>query len=160
MALYAKSFIGSLLGIAVSFSCGLTPAKAESIKVTAKEKVNWYSASRQLQIIDDRPMVRDFRSLPQQEQTIELPNQPMAAAVGGQGAGSMNAGSCDTIPRGGLHITTKNLAYRTPQGSDSSQNTNAKVSSDNARATNAPALNPTHSFPRPRGSLLRHNQSM
>ncbi len=47
------------------------------INTKSLEKATFYNAPREIQIIDDRPVVRDFREAPTQDQGIELPPGPM-----------------------------------------------------------------------------------
>ncbi len=51
----------------------------------AMEKSRFYTAPREYQIIDDRPVVRDFREAPATGSQIGIPNGP----GGGPGAGGM-----------------------------------------------------------------------
>ncbi len=72
----------------------------------AMEKSRFYTAPREYQIIDDRPVIRDFRDAPAAGGQIGIPNGP----GGGQGAGGMGgigggSGSNPTIPATGLPLT-------------------------------------------------------
>lgn len=61
-----------LLVAIVSFSL---PAFAQTrVKKDSLEKANWYTAPREFQIIDDRPVVKDFRSAPPGAGTVSIPN--------------------------------------------------------------------------------------
>jgi hypothetical protein len=105
------------------------PAKAQQypqaangprIRKDAREKVDYYHAPREIQIIDDRPVVRDFREAPQQEEGIDLPPGPSGngGGSGGPGGGSMDGGGPSTIPSGGMHLpgNGREPGYRTPPG--------------------------------------------
>lgn len=101
------------------------PAQAQNgpkINSRALEKATFYNAPREIQIIDDRPVVRDFREAPAQEQSISLPNGPGGGGggqPGGGGAGALgNGGGPVSIPGGGLHIpgVGTDPGYRGPRG--------------------------------------------
>ncbi len=78
-------------------------ANAQRINTDVKEKSHWYNAPREVQIIDNRPVVRDFREPDQKPGQIELPSGP--PAVDGS-----------TIPSGGLPLGggAGSKGYRTP----------------------------------------------
>ena len=161
MLLPSKRMAVSALGIISCLGLGLTPAQADTIDRNAKEQINWFSASRQMQIIDDRPVVRDLRALPSQEQTVEIPGQPGVGVAGGTGAGCVRSGNSETIPRGGIHLGQMNLAYRTLRSTETNtvQPGSLLRPATNALPLKAPSL--AKPLPRPpRGSLLRSSQSM
>src|SRR5579872_2563452 len=56
------------------------PVEAQKIRKDALEKVKWNTAPREYQIIDDRPIIRDFREAPQDPGTVDI-----GAAAGGGG---------------------------------------------------------------------------
>ncbi|MGH7192862.1 MAG: hypothetical protein ACREJM_04910, partial [Candidatus Saccharimonadales bacterium] len=60
-------------GAGMALLSSLCPAYADKINANAVEKSHWYNAPREIQIIDDQPVVRDFREAPQQQRSIELP---------------------------------------------------------------------------------------
>jgi hypothetical protein len=107
-----------------------SPAKAQHaqqgggprVNSKALEKTTYYNAPREIQIIDDRPVVRDFREAPQNPQGIDLPPGPGAGGggnPGGGGAGALDGGGGPAnIPAGGLHIpgVGTDPGYRTPSG--------------------------------------------
>lgn len=85
------------------------------------DKVNFYNSPRQVQILDERPMIRDFREAPSTPQMIALPPGPQGASggYGGNGAGAMG-----DMPGGGdggapiqIPASPGQPAYRTPGGS-------------------------------------------
>jgi hypothetical protein len=87
-------------GAGAALLSSLSPAYADRINVNTMEKARWYSAPREIQIIDEQPVVRDFREAPQQQRSIELPNGPAG-----------NSGVID-----GMHIGG-GPGYRTPYSS-------------------------------------------
>lgn len=68
------------LNMTVALAAGLTavalaqPASAQKVNSKHLEKANWHNAPRQFQIIDDRPIIKDFREAPQASQQIDLPD--------------------------------------------------------------------------------------
>lgn len=89
----------SLAGFAIA-----VPANAQGmINEKARQKATFYNAPRQIQIIDERPLIHDFREAPQAPGMIQLPPGPGAypgGAGGGAGGGQMSTGGA--------------LPYRTP----------------------------------------------
>lgn len=111
-----------IYGLSVlSFSCitalsSVAPAMAQgSVQKNATEKSTWHTAPREIQIIDDRPIIRDFREAPVVPQQIQLPPGPMGSGggYGGNGAGALAGGPGSTIPAGGMPLGG-NQGYRTP----------------------------------------------
>jgi hypothetical protein len=90
------------------------PANAQSINKNAKEKVRWYTAPREIQIIDDRPVVKDFREAPAAAQSIQLPPGPQSGGgYGGGGGGAMGGDDGGTLPAGGMPMGGGGPGYRT-----------------------------------------------
>lgn len=88
-----------LTGLAIA-----VPANAQGmINEKARQKATFYNAPRQIQIIDERPVIHDFREAPQAPGMIQLPPGPGAYPGGGGGAGG-----------GGQMQTGGALPYRTP----------------------------------------------
>ncbi len=100
------------LGLLIGIICLSTaPAHAQSIKKNALEKTNWYTTPREFQIIDDRPVIRDFREAPSQgNDTIQLPPGPAASGSGGGGGGAM--GQSSSLPSGGMQLGGPNQGFR------------------------------------------------
>jgi hypothetical protein len=98
------------------------PAQAQqTINQKARQKASWYNSPREIQIIDERPTVHDFREAPVAPQSIKLPPGPGAARAGdyGGGAGALPEGG-DVIPAGGMPIGGQgDPGYRTPMESNS-----------------------------------------
>src|SRR4030095_2361408 len=71
-------------------------AQSQSVKMRADalEKVQWYKAPKQIQILPAGPIVRDYRTGPEEPETYTIPIGPVGGAKGANGAGS-------TIPAGG-----------------------------------------------------------
>ena len=94
------------IGITIAFAFGLTgmvlvqPANAQNGKIHKKhlEKARWHNAPRQFQIIDDRPIIKDFREAPAQSEMISLPPGPQGYGGGHRGGGS---GAMGDSPMGG-----------------------------------------------------------
>jgi hypothetical protein len=62
------------------------------------DKTRFYTAPRQMQILDERPIIKDFREAPQQAPMIALPPGPQA---NGGGYGGNGAGALGDTPSGG-----------------------------------------------------------
>jgi hypothetical protein len=92
------------------------PAYAQgTVNTKARQKATFYNAPREIQIIDERPMVRDFREAPQRSQSIELPPGPgeHRGMYGGGGGALPDEGG--VIPSGGIPIGGNgDPGYRTP----------------------------------------------
>jgi len=102
--------VGLLAGLAALVL--VAPAQAQRIKKDSLEKTRWYSAPREFQIIDDRPIIRDFREAPQEAGTIELPPGPQASGGGGGGGGAMGGTPGSSLPSGGLQLGGPNQGFR------------------------------------------------
>ncbi|MGH9552695.1 MAG: hypothetical protein ACRD3W_25170 [Terriglobales bacterium] len=116
----------ALVAVAVSGAYALTLANpsyaqggpgAGRVNKQALEKADFYHAPRQIDIVDDRPVVRDFREAPQQPQSIELPPAPQGWGGSGYSPGGpgLGGGPGGTIPAGGMPLGG-NQGYRTPGG--------------------------------------------
>lgn len=98
-----------LLGLAMSTVCSIalvqTPAQAQKVNAKAQEKVRWFNAPREMQIVDERPIIKDFREAPAADQMIDLPPGPQAGGggMGGGGSGALGGGG-PTLPSGGLQL--------------------------------------------------------
>ncbi len=100
-----QSFVPVLIGLGASLIAVL-PASAQShINSNAMEKTKFYQAPRQVQIVDDRPIIKDFRSAPDAPQMVQLPEAPQGFnnGFGGQGAGALGNAS-SVLPAGGLQL--------------------------------------------------------
>src|SRR4029450_7946953 len=85
--------VGLLAGLTLVATS--SPADAQRIKKDSLEKTRWHNAPREFQIIDDRPIIRDFREAPAEAGTIELPPAPTG---GGGGSGGGVGGSMGVAP--------------------------------------------------------------
>ncbi|CAN5363605.1 hypothetical protein BH10CYA1_BH10CYA1_33790 [soil metagenome] len=125
----------------LSFSClaaltSVAPVWAQgSVQKNATEKSTWHTAPREIQIIDDRPIIRDFREAPVIPQQIQLPPGPVGygGSGGGNGGGALAGGPGSTIPAGGMPLSG-NQGYRTP-----SEPMGALPKSGFGRGSNIPA---------------------
>jgi hypothetical protein len=82
--------------------CTASAANAQTANVKAKDKVHWYNAPREFQIIDDRPIIKDFREAPSGPQQVQMPPAPQGfGGVGGGGGGAMGDDG-GTMPSGGM----------------------------------------------------------
>jgi hypothetical protein len=88
-------------------------AWSQSITKQSTESSGWFTAPREFQIVDDRPVVRNFQEPPQSEQDIDLPSIILLGGpgFGGRGAGSLDGRGSATIPAGGLRLADAGLGY-------------------------------------------------
>ncbi len=106
----AKELIMSKFGLlamtlGVLAITAIAPADAQSVRQDAKSKVRWYNAPREIQITDDRPVIKDFREAPSVPQSIQMPPGPGAyGGMGGGGGGAMGGDGGSTLPAGGMPI--------------------------------------------------------
>ena len=118
----ATILLSGVAALTLASPANAQKAQGPGINSKALEKTTFYNAPREIQIIDDRPVVRDFREAPQNPQGIDLPPGPGAGGgnPGGGGAGALDGGGGPAnIPAGGLHIpgVGTDPGYRTPPGS-------------------------------------------
>jgi len=83
-------------------------AQGTTMSDRAMERSHWYTAPREYQIVDQRPIINDFRTAPVKPGQIAIPPGP--GAGGGPGGGSLGdpsggAGGTSVIPDGGLPVT-------------------------------------------------------
>jgi hypothetical protein len=87
-------------GILFGFIAALavtSPANAQGVvQKNAMEKAHFYQSQREIQIVDDRPVIKDFRQAPAAEDLVALPPPP-PGWNGGSGAGAL--GNVNTLPR-------------------------------------------------------------
>ena len=118
------------------------------VNTKATEKANWHVAPREIQIIDDRPIVRDFREAPAQQQQIQLPPPPAGFSGGSNNGGGLAGGPGSSLPAGGMPLSGGNLpGYRSPVDP-----LGALPKSGFGRESNIPA-----SLSRPRAGLQNGN---
>lgn len=107
--------------LAVGILAGLTalmasaPAQAQRVRKDLLEKSHWYVAPREYQIIDDRPVIRDFREAPEAAGTVDLPPGPgmPGGGGGGGGAGALAGGGPGSTPTASeLHPGGPNQGFR------------------------------------------------
>ncbi len=93
----------TLTVVAVSTVIGVSPAFAQGgfqghIQQNKLDKTKFFNAPRQMQILDERPLIRDFREAPSNSPMISLPPGPQA---NGGGYGGNGAGALGDVPSGG-----------------------------------------------------------
>src|SRR4029453_7888971 len=103
--------VGLLAGLTLVATS--SPADAQRIKKDSLEKTRWHNAPREFQIIDDRPIIRDFREAPAEHGTLELPPAPTGGGGGsGGGGGGAMGGAPSSLPAGGLQLGGPNQGFR------------------------------------------------
>lgn len=107
-----RSFlVGLMVGITITLMAA--PAQAQKVKKDSLEKTKFYTAPRQFQILDDRPIIRDFREAPQDAGTIEMPPGPQGGGgAGGGSGGGAYGGAGSSLPAGGLQLGGPSQGYR------------------------------------------------
>jgi len=103
------------LGFSVA-ECNLTPASAQGgprIQKDVIQKSVWHTSPREIQILDERPVVKDFREAPEATGSIELPSGPVGynGSGGGPGAGALGGGPGASIPGSGLALPSNGPGY-------------------------------------------------
>lgn len=82
------------------------PAAVVRMPKKSLEKVRWFNAPRQIDIIDDRPIVHDHRTGPEAAESFDIPIAPIPMQVA-------QAGGNSSIPAGGIQVPGGGLPYRT-----------------------------------------------
>ena len=97
--------LGYAAALSVLSLASVSPSYAQKIDQKALEKTKFYEAPRQMQILDERPIIHDFREAPAAAQQIELPPGPQGFGGngGGQGGGALGGGA-PSLPSGGLQL--------------------------------------------------------
>ncbi len=115
-----------LTAVGALFALGSQPAMAQkfggpSMKSNKLDKVHFYNAPREVQILDERPNIRDFREAPSSSPMIALPPGPMGGAGGYGGSGGGALGEPGGMGGDGAPIqlgpAPGQLPYRTPNPS-------------------------------------------
>lgn len=105
-----KIMMAAIFGVTGLVMASPAEAQQSQINQKARQKADFYNAPRRIQIIDERPIISDFREAPVPQQQIQLPPGPQGYGPGGGGQGGMqNGGGPMQVPAGpGM------LPYRTP----------------------------------------------
>lgn len=112
-----KLLVGVVLGLSVLITVA-SPAQAQQsmLKANARQKSEFYNAPRRIHIVDERPIISDFREAPQAPSMVQLPPPPQgfAGMGGGQGGGFIPGQGGDTTPAMQLAAGPGIAPYRTP----------------------------------------------
>lgn len=103
------------LGVLAAASLMPAAEAQQMIDQKARQKASWFNAPREIQIIDERPVVRDFREAPSSPSMMQLPPGPQGfgGAGGGGGAGAMgDGGGSPVLPAGGMQLGNGGPGYR------------------------------------------------
>jgi len=132
--------IGLTAGLALGASDAAFAQGGFKINQKKLDKVNFYNSPRQMQILDERPIIKDFREAPSSPQMIALPPGPQGQ---GGGYGGNGAGALGDSPGGGdggapLQIPASGgqRGYREPGGNSLPL---PKVGSFGGQGSNIPA---------------------
>ncbi len=113
-----KILFATVLGIAALVAAAPAQAQQSQIKMNARQKSEFYNAPRRIQIVDERPLISDFREAPQAVGTIQMPPPPQGffGPGGGQGGGALPfpGGNGGATPVAQLPAGQGILPYRTP----------------------------------------------
>lgn len=100
-------------GLCLMASAGEANAQ-QRMKTNEMNKSRWFNAPREYQIIDERPIIKDFREAPQAPGYVDLPPGPegFGGGYGGGGAGAMGdpGGGSASAP---MQLGGPNQGYRT-----------------------------------------------
>jgi hypothetical protein len=77
-------------------------------------KATWHESPREIQIIDERPLIKDFREAPSASQSIELPSAPGSGNYGGNGGGALGGGA-PLLPANGIQLGGGGPSFRSAQ---------------------------------------------
>ncbi len=113
-----KILFATVLGVASLMATAPAQAQQSQVNQKAKQKADFYNAPRRIQIVDERPIISDFREAPQAPQMIQLPPPPQGfgGAGGGQGGGSMPGDGGGGAPTPVMQLPAGDgiAPYRTP----------------------------------------------
>ncbi len=110
--LFGLGLLIALTSLAVALPAGAQQVKRNAMERLGSQGDQFYHAPREFQIIDNRPIIRDFRQGPEDQGMIDLPPAPGAAGSGGRMAGG------DTLPSGGMPLAGgPGQGYRTAPSS-------------------------------------------
>lgn len=110
----------TLFGLGVLLSVAVPASQAQQkIQTNRLDKVKFFNAPREVQIIDERPIVRDFREAPSAPSTIDLPPAPQGFGGGSGGGGGGALPMNDLSPTSGMPMmgAPGDPGYRTPTSS-------------------------------------------
>lgn len=142
--------MGLTVGLALSQSDAAFAQGGFKINAKKLDKVNFYNSPRQVQILDERPIIKDFREAPATPSMIALPPGPQGQ---GGGYGGNGAGALGDMPSGGdggapiqIPASPGQPNYRTPGGSSLPL---PKVGNFGGQGTNIPArgMGPANALP-------------
>ncbi len=96
-----KILITTIFGLASLVAAAPANAQQSQINTKARQKADFYNAPRRIQIVDERPIISDFREAPVAQQQIQLPPGPQGYGPGGGGGqGGMQNGQPMQLPAG------------------------------------------------------------
>lgn len=87
--------LGTTFGVDAAFAQGGFTGHVQQNKL---DKTKFFNAPRQMQILDERPIIKDFREAPASSPMIALPPGPQG---NGGGYGGNGAGALGDVPSGG-----------------------------------------------------------
>ena len=109
--------VKNLLSLAVLSVVSIAPSWAQQqMNQKSLSKATWHESPHEIQILDERPVIRDFREAPSAPQNITLPPGPQGFdPSGGGGGGGALGGGAPNLPTGGMQLGNgKDPGYRTP----------------------------------------------
>jgi hypothetical protein len=115
LGVYSLIILSGCLATLLSTSPASAQQGQPKIQKQALEHSTWNTSPREFQIIDDRPIIKDFREAPRVGGTIDLPPPPQGFAGGGNGGGPgalQGGGPGGSLPGGGVGIPGNGPAYR------------------------------------------------
>lgn len=107
----------AIWGLGILAAVCLAPdASAQTVGKDMREKSRWYHAAPEYQLIDDRPIIKDFREAPSAPGSIQLPPPPQGfGGPGGGGQGGAMGDGGGVMPAGGIPLPmgAGDMPYRT-----------------------------------------------
>jgi hypothetical protein len=110
-------FIKSIMAVALLSVVSTLPSSAQQqVNQKSLSKATWHESPHEIQILDERPVIRDFREAPSAPQNITLPPGPQGFDPnGGGGGGGALGGGAPSLPSGGMQLGNgRDPGYRTP----------------------------------------------
>jgi hypothetical protein len=98
--------LGYVAALSLLSLASVAPSYAQQkIDQKSLSKATWHESPREIQILDERPVIRDFREAPAAAQQIELPPGPQGSGggYGGNGGGALGGGP-PSLPAGGMQL--------------------------------------------------------
>lgn len=116
----SSKLVGRAIFLAMASALTIVPTFAQNkVDPSKLDKAKFYEAPRELQIIDNRPIIKDFREAPEQgEPAINMPPGPAGSSglrLGGQHGDGLRTSS-PALPKSGFGESNLPVNGMRPQG--------------------------------------------